>query len=329
VSKPLSSVLNTKKTGGNPFILGASKLGDGSYYTDNEDYYISNICADENGVLEKTFTITLSGNNIVGLTFVFDDYNNQYPTSITVNGTTHTNSSPTFTVTIDPAEYVTVEINNWSAPNYPLRIQGIYVALTLDLDDTNLKSIERKLFDRSDTTLPSWGIISNVGNIVFNDMDGAVGEYIEQSLITSGLKCEIYINNSTSGAQQLVGIYTTDTWSYENNNREVNITLVDDLTEWQDITIDGIDYDPTSSTEQTAKDIYEYLFSKTPSKYNMEQYSALPTATQNVLATTYIVYPLLESSSLWTAWNKLCALCLLHIYKDNYGYTLCRYNDNN
>ena len=47
ISSNLSGIVGVKKNGRNPFIIGASKLGDGSTFSDGVDYFIGDKLSDE------------------------------------------------------------------------------------------------------------------------------------------------------------------------------------------------------------------------------------------------------------------------------------------
>lgn len=233
-------------------------------------------------------------------------------------------------------------IDNWNTPNYPLVITGIYTIIDINIDYRNLINISRSIFDRSDLKLPSFGIISNTGNIEFNDTDGEILDYAEQLLLEKGLKCEIKLNNTlVEGASQTIGLFETDQWNYDNDSRVVSVSLKDDLQEWQDIDVKGIDYDPRKAESKPFSGLYAYLWELTSNRYyatrgikgkgnyNMLAPDELDIDTQKVLENTYIEYPFLENGTMWQQWTKLCQACQLHIYKNNEGVIVCRYNGGN
>lgn len=223
-----------------------------------------------------------------------------------------------FTLIMPSARRVSIEIDNWNTPNYPLVITGIYAGLSINIDRKNLISISRSIFDRSDLKLPSYGIISNTGNIEFNDFDGEVRDYAEQLLLESGLKCEIKLNNTlTNGATQTIGLFKTDEWDYDNDNRVVSVSLKDDLEEWQDILLEEY---PLQNT-MNMYEIYQYLVSKTPSKWNF----VIDSFTRNRLESIICSYPYLEENNLWAQWQKLCEVCALYIYKNNLGEVVIKH----
>ena len=208
----------------------------------------------------------------------------------------------------------------------------IYISDTevIEIDRRNMISVESSIFDRSDLKLPSFGIISNVGRIEFNDTDKRFLGFAERLLLQSGLKCEIMLNNTlVEGASEMVGDFETDQWDYDNDNLVASVSLKDDLEEWQEINVDEISYDPRKLESKPFKWLYEHLWFITKINYPIKSFEQLDSETQEVLQNTYIQYPLLESGSLWQQWTKLCEVCQLHIYKDSDGVVVCRYNGGN
>ena len=221
---------------------------------------------------------------------------------------------------------------------------GETINVTKEFDRRNLLSIERSIFDRSDLKLPSWGIISNVGNLEFNDINNRFLGYANAGLLVEGMKCELYLNNTLAkGATEKIGTFYTDTWDYDNDNRVVSVSLKDDLEEWQEINVEGFSYDPRMTNigfeEKILRRFYKYLWKITSNRvyggikgkgnYNMLAFEELDYETRQHLVDIYIQYPLLASGSLWQQWTKLCQVGQLHIYKNNDGVIVCRYNGGN
>jgi hypothetical protein len=208
----------------------------------------------------------------------------------------------------------------------------IYISDTeiIEIDRRNMLGIDRSIFDRSDLKLPSFGIISNVGNIEFNDNDGRILQYAENLQLQAGQKCEIWLNNTlVEGASERIGLFETDQWNYDNDSRVVSVSIKDDLEEWQEINVDEISYDPRTPESKPFKWLYEHLWAITDTNYDMLGFEGLDSDTQAVLNDTIIRYPLLEKGTLWQQWTKLCEVCQLHIYKDKNGKIVCRYNGGN
>ena len=144
--------------------------------------------------------------------------------------------------------------------------------------------------------------------------------------MTSDLPVSIFLNNTLYKTNQQIGKFQTRSWSYDNDNRRVSVSLKDDLEEWQDITIGKIEYDVRKSGKVNLETFYDYIYSKTPTKYNMMPFSELSPLTQSVLKNTYVNYKMLYSGNLWRQWNKLCQVSQSHIYKTGVGKTTFVYN---
>lgn len=329
----ISSVIGSKAKGSNPLMLGVTPLGTHPSFHETIPYYIGNIFADEQGKFPRDIHIDLeyadvaSANNI---SITFDSYNNQFPTEIWIEGKKYYNDSPTFTIaTLDPSQTIKqIGFNVWNTPNYPPRIESISLGLEINIDRLNKLSYNGNVIDRASVDEPSWGIISNSGNISFNDTFDKVADYASKNLLKEGLSVEVYLTNTLNKKQQKIGEYFTGTWDYDNDNKEVSVSLVDDLEEWQNILFEGINFNPMTSKAISFYDVYDELWSATPKKYNMIEAKNLDPETQNILRNTYVLYPTLEPSNLWAAWVKLCNACQLKIYKKN-GNTICKYNRGN
>lgn len=193
-------------------------------------------------------------------------------------------------------------------------------------DYSNLISLDRKIIDRSDIQLPSYGVISNTGQMTFIDKNKRFLGYANNGSLVSGILIEIYLTDTLSKKSERVGIFYSDKWNYDNNNREVSVSLKDDLEEWQDIQVERINYDPRNPHKvfRTMADLYNVLRKLTPTKYKMLSFNSLDEGTRGQLERIAIPYPLLESGSLWAQWDKLCQVCRLHIHKNNVGQTVCR-----
>ena len=336
VSSLISLILGVKKQRENPFILGATKLGNGTTFESSVNYFIGSEVSNENGEFETPYEITVNGSGISALTIEFDSLNKKHPNKINIDGVDYADNDSIFTINLESADEHKIIIDNWNAPNYPLVVTGIYVNITIDIDYRNLISLNRNITYRSDNKLPSYGIISNAGNLEFNDISGEIKDYAEQLILTTDLKVEIYLNNTLANVQERIGVFETRDWDYDNDNRSVSVSLKDDLEEWQDIQVEGINYDPRKPFEViengSMDNLYKWLQAqdkngnyRTPLKYQMLSFNELDVKTQEILENTKINYPLLENGTLWQQWEKLCQVCGLYIYKNNEGKTVCSY----
>lgn len=330
VSSTLNEVIGKHEQIQRPFILGRSRLGSGDCFTKKANFYIGRIASDRNGNFSSNYVIEVSGSDITLLTITFNKQKSEYPRSILIDGEAYYDDDPTWTIPLASAHTHTITISNWNKPNSPFVISSIYTNLSIELDDTNLLDFERTIMDRSDIKRPSFGIISNTGSLSFIDKNGEVKDYIAQQIINSQNVISAYLVNSETNAREQIAYFNTEQWSYNNSQSLVNVSLKDDLEEWQDINVPAVEYTPTVSTPKTAEWFYKYLWQFMQDsglqKYKMLSFEELDSETKAVLSETTIQYPILESASLWAQWDKLCQLCFLHIYKRNDGRTVCKYS---
>ena len=197
---------------------------------------------------------------------------------------------------------------------------------TYEIDKRNMLSLETNIIDRADISLPSWGIISNSGSLRFVDYNGDIREYAEQLRLTDNIEVRVWLKNTTSKSEKEIAHFFTSQWDYDSNNYNVNVTINDNLEEWQDINIDGFSYDARETEAKNLKYFYEYLYSKTPLHYNMIDFSDLDKKTQYVLENTSVKYPLLKKGTLWQQWEKLAVASQSHIFYQ-YNKTVFVYNE--
>lgn len=336
VSSLLGDIIGVKRQVNTPFIFGFNKFGDNSVVLSKVNYFIGGNLSNANGEFETPYTFTISGNAISSLTFAFDTSNNRHPNTIEIDGVTYYDDDATFTVKLNEANSHTIKIDNWNTPNAPFVVSGIYININIDINYRSLISLNRNITYRADDKLPSYGIISNTGRLEFNDLNGEIKDYAEQLFLTSDLRVVINLNNTLTNAYEKVGVFSTKEWDYDNINRIVSVTLKDDLEEWQDIQVQGFNYDPREPFKIIAdgkiSNIYKWLQGqdekgkyRTPQKYEMLSFEELDQKTKDILENTIIQYPLLESGTLWEQWQKVCEVCGLYIYKNNEGKTICTY----
>lgn len=344
ISSEIGAVLGFKRQSKNPFIFGVNKFGDETYLSSGVDYFIGSKLSDENGkfgdlLSSGYYSFRVVHKGIKTITIAFDTTNDRHPHSIVFDDITYYDDDSIFTIQRDVSTYAQssiLQIGNWNTPNSPLVISGIYADITIDIDYKNLISINGSIFERGETKLPSYGIISNNGELEFNDIDGEIKDYADLLLVNSDLKVVVTLKNTLANKEEQVGVFQTETWNYDNDNRSVSVSLKDDLEEWQDIQVKGFSYDPREPFKVIEygkmSNVYKWLQQqdengndRTPQKYDMLSFEELDIETQTILENTTIDYPLLEDGTLWEQWTKLCEVCGLYIYKRKDGKTVCSY----
>lgn len=317
ISSSIMEVINEKKAGSKPFLLGgASKLGKYSDpLTSFVNYYIGSMVADRNGNFFLTQKIIVYGYSLQELVIRFDTYNNQYPKSVAVRGgsikRTISCDSPILTIgDLDGANQYTIEISNWNTPYYPLRIQGIYTVYVEVASNKILSGCNYTIKDRDNITEPSYGVFSNTSNFSFIDYDNEILFFSEQSALSSGLELSLYLSNTAvPNKQELIGKHPTKQWNYDNYNKTCRVTLQDDLIDLQKIQAPKVEL----TKNVTMYDVFDYLRAKIAYKYS---FNSLSEEILQYLANIKLEYYYLDAGTLWEQFDKFCKACGLYMYQD-------------
>lgn len=309
-----NNLINSKSKTGNPFLLKSSQLGGGAVLCSNSNYYIGKQICDENGNFDKPYLFTINGINLKSIIIKFDTFNNQHPKNIIINNVLYECNSSVFRVILENIENIEIIIDNWNVSNFPLTIQSIY-SFFIEVNDFNLLSLDRSFADRGDFKLPSYGLISNYGNIELIDINDDILFYVENYLFKKGYLCTIYLNNTNYGNKQIIGEYFSTIWEYDNDNRKISVTVEDDIERLQNVYFEGINYIPHISKSQNLFSIYNMLYLETI-KYGYK-FKKLDNNIKNLLSNIIIEYPYLEKDSLWNTWLKFCGLSKLYMYEEN------------
>ena len=323
ISALIDNIINTQKDGSNPFIFGASILDNSARFSDGESYYIGSLPANA----EKSFVTTeypngyeivitcddADINNFTHFNIIFDSYNNQFPPKIYIDNQEFTVESYSFIVANLTAQNThTIYIKEWNVANYPLRIQGIYSALSIYCDRRNLISIDAPVSDRSDNEQPSYGIISNAGNLEFIDGTGEVKTLAQFGLLKSKLSVYIYLENTLSKKKNLIGQFITDKFSYDSMNFHVTVSFKDDLESLQESNMNKI---PLQENSITLYNLFEII--KNTIISNIDFNFELTNNAKNILSNININYAYLDTGTYWSQINKIAVLAGLHIYEKN------------
>ena len=314
---------------GNPFVLGRSVTGIKDVYYDKLPYYMGGQLADENGVFPEKYVIALTGKTVSNYIIAFDKENDRHPNTVTVDGNVITDNTAQLELPLDSSKTThTIEIDNWNTPDYPMIITGLYAVKDLEITQKNLESFSSNIMDRQSAEYPTYGLISNSANLSFYDFDESALDLIITKVLHSGAKVSVGLGDDETVVNEQICEMEIRELSYDNNNRKVDITMKDNLEDMQNINVSAINYDQRYSHSQTAEWYYRYLYNITVdlNKYTILSFEELDNGTKFVLTNTVIKYPLLESGNLWDSWDKLCQLCLLHMYIDNENRIVVKYS---
>lgn len=325
ISADIAEVVSVRRAGSDPFLFGVSTLGSGATFSSGENYFIGSEMSDENGDFATPYVLTLSilceqeaGTTISpNFSIVFDTVHNAYPSSITVawdSGTSQGSSttalvSPYFVFNTDEEITLgqnrtigfTVTMSDWSVPKYPLRIQGIDTGLYLYFDRRNLVSLSAPIKDRSDNEQPSYGLISNEGEMTVIDTTLEIKEYARMKLLTPDLDIQIWLEDTLTKKKKSIGKFKTEKWSYNNKNFEVIINYKDKLESLQDI---NIPYLAIRNEDTSLLNLYNYIIEVIHQK--LDYTFSLSDRMEKILDRFKSDKIYLEQD---TAWNQLTKIC--------------------
>jgi hypothetical protein len=193
------------------------------------------------------------------------------------------------------------------------------------IDKRVMLSLDCETRDRSDIEKPSFGVISNGGSLSFNDGYSRFLNLINSGFLSGGEEIKIFLENTITKQRRQVGVYYAEDWDFDNDSKSISVKIRDDLEEWQEIDCPALNYDIENGSDSSMKDIYDFLFRNTPSKYNMLPFKQLDDETRQFISKSTIGIPLIYSSNLWNQWQKFCDSCCTQIYKNKDGNTVCKY----
>lgn len=331
-----------KKAVGNPFLLGISKLDEGDTYSDGEDYFIGSEYADGNGDFARQYEIVISGEDITAFTICFDEQHGRFPHSIKVytdsnpNYEVYTDDDPNYTISVTQGTTQKIVIDNWNTPNYPLVISGIFVDLSIDLDYNCITDISRKVRERSDTAMPSWGILSSGDDLSFSDYDGEFLDYIEQGILKSGVEVTINLNNTLFGKTQSgewavseqVAKYYVDGVDYDVNNKEVLLSVKDGLEKLQEVKGIYLECNPLHYEHPQFSEIYDIIRQRVQGEgIEMKSFEDLDATSKQHLQFVLPVPLTSKDDTLWGFMEKFCSATNGHFYVGNDGVLTYKYSE--
>lgn len=330
ISADVADVVGFRKAGSNPFLFGISRLNSGATYSGGEGYFIGSQAADAEGNFATPYTLTFSIDDLdtsnINFSILFDTYNNAYPNTIqgivyadgAKVGDLHIVHSQTLcafiyngTVSGSNIEF-RITISDWSMPNYPLRIQGIYTGIKLYIDRRNMLSLSAPIKDRSDNEQPSYGIISNSGSLSLIDGTGEIKEYARMKLLKPDLDVQLTLEDTLTKKKQSIGKFKTYTWTYNNKNFEVDIELKDDLEQLQELKISKM---LLQQNPMTFFEIYTWIINKINEQTTAFTF-IIDNSTQDILSNIECELPYLENGNYWEQLTKLCNIAGIHVYEN-------------
>ena len=308
-----------------PFLLGNTPLIGGEDYeapknsdmyvlADRVNYFIGSLVSGADGTFPNgaSYSITINGADFNAITIVFDKDDEVWPIEVVINGESYTNDDPTFTVGgLGGVDSLDVTITQLNKPNKGLIVTGIYVDITIVVDEKNLDSFTYSLYDRENNDEPSYGVVSNSGTLSFVDSTREVLDYITSGLIGEDLKVSLYVKNTSTNKEELFVKCYSDDWTYDNDNFVVEITLKD-IAERMQKNFISVPF----TARMTGAQIYEILKAAAENIIKIRPFDELDARTKNTLYGYTFINFYIDNCSLWEAYNMLCK----SIYATAYTY---------
>lgn len=192
---------------------------------------------------------------------------------------------------------------------------------------SNIKSLNANMKTRSETNKPSFGIISNTAELELYNVTQDVLTILESADNIKDVKVQIFLENTlgykNSHIKSLLDEYCVYEYEYDRVNKELNISLSDELVSMQDITVSQQSFIDRPNIQ--ARDAVAILISMSVShgyKFlvdirNDSEWESLKDTdidTYNILQNTQINYFIIRNGSLWSAWQDICGLLGLTVY---------------
>jgi hypothetical protein len=323
-ASPIAEVLNKSVDEPTPFVLGSTALGSGAAFGKGKvGFYIGDEKSDVNGVFEDAYALYFKGTNLSSVCVEFDTQTTQYAKRIELyEGMGETwlaewvNDDANFVAFYqfkDNQQYH-FRFYDWSAPKSHLVIRGVRAGDSeIIVDKRNAISINCKFMEKADVDMPSFGLFSNSGSIEFKDIDGEYLELIQQRAFTQGSQIEIVIEDTlhkTSEGERVFPAFATITdLEYDVENRTIQASFSDGLTEFQEMPFIGIFADLENYKSTNLLSMLLYL------RGIVNVYVADP-ETEAHLKNIFVAFPIIEKSSVWEALTKICVAGQCYIFAD-------------
>lgn len=286
-----------------PFILGASKLGEGQRFVSRYNGYASRKCSDEEGRIIPPVPIKVTGQNIETLRFKFSESLNQWATEVEFNGQIYQNDGLMLTFTdldLNATEH-TLYIRKWSAPKFNVRIDQISLNYVVEYDRRQLDDLMFGIENSDDETKPRFGLIGQYGDIKVQDLKRG-GNFEVKNLAQFGLLApKSPITLYVYGGK--MADFRSEKWKWSLG--KISTPLEDesvDLQESESMTAAGY------ASSKTALALINEI--STGLKLDISEKA------QKILSDTIVPYSYIGNTDTWTNIQKICEACLLRCWQD-------------
>lgn len=336
--------LNEQKVCENPFIIGVSKLGDGSTFCDKVDYYIGK-SSNSSGTFDNDYKFEIEIKTDESYVIIdFDTVNNRHPNTLIVkakkvndNVITCNNSSIVIPLSGSSDNTYTIVIDTWNTPNYPIVISGIYTNVELTFDKTNISDCDFSRTFKGTDYIASYGLISNNGSITIQDRNGIVLDLLTNNALKEKSNAKIIISLKNSLAKNKyckIATFYINHINYNKLNNECTISFYDKLSILQSssfsLYVNPFNFYETIKNGKVSE-IYDYIVENYNEillnnyGFEMVKFSNLDKKTQDIMSNIIISIPFLKEDTFWNNLSKISQVCGLYFYMDVDNNLTCCY----
>ena len=322
-------------SGINGLSLGQDLVFDENGYLDNQDLQGAVIEDEQNPDEFVWGVVPESGEYHVKLTFINaqnlkdiivkgDDVVGQFPTQAIVDGqTTIYSDDSNWAINLQTESNThTIEFTHWNRTGYNACLTLIAVMLRyFEVDKYNgLKSVESLSQSTGQPKEIFYGVVPSSGSLEIIDVNGEIREMVESGVMpNSNVNIDLFVNGNQ--VQQ----HISEDSSYESNNKLFNVSLTNNLQDWNNIKYAGLGI---QLNKMTLYEILQQIFKATLNiddidfmLGNQMYYGTSNTrgTVKDYLQLIEIPNPFLEESTLNDAITKICTIAQLTVIKDNDG----------
>ena len=316
ISAPANSIINKNLNKQNVFLLGVDKFSDMKTYSPNVvDYYISDIISEEDNIFPAQLSFSLTVDSSAKFIIMyFDTVNGEYPPVLFWDDVMYKLDSPSVCLPLNNETDHILTTREWNKPNRPFVVRGVQTFFNIEAEE--LISIDFSGQSRSDISKPSWGIISNTGQIDFLDYLGVVAQLSKHNFL-SGSFINIYLQ--TPNKKEQIGGFFVDNAMRNEQNQKVQLFFSDVLKSWEEITVGEYFY-PYTKNIISIKDVITEIVSKADVELE------LPYKTRQYLNTFFVPFPKIEAGSVWAQVSKICEATACYVYCNHKGTPIIKYS---
>lgn len=179
----------------------------------------------------------------------------------------------------------------------------------LILNEAWIDDLSTKSQITSDPSSIQYGLLGNAGSLKLRDIDGTLKNYISKNVIdVSNVPIQIIVNNN------LIQSHISIDSDYNTQDMFLNIQLSNELYNWDNMNIDGINLQKERNAYSLLEDTLKRL------NYTLEDINLMfDSELKQYLTSIIIPYPYVENKSYREAINLFCNLAQINSFEDKNG----------